>query len=67
MTFAPPQCLFCILRQTNTLLCPAFPDGIPNDILMNKVDHTVILPNQTGSAVFIQDPEMDEYIRANNA
>lgn len=36
-----PQCVDCIHlnRTTAPPTCPAFPDGIPDKILRNEVDH----------------------------
>lgn len=41
MTIILPQCLDCIHLDRNNKppVCAAFPEGIPDAILMNKVDH----------------------------
>jgi hypothetical protein len=38
-----PQCADCVhfhIDVTDRNECDAFPKGIPNDIILNKVDHT---------------------------
>ena len=32
--------------------CPAFPNGIPPEIRLNKVKHRTVRPDQTGDTVF---------------
>lgn len=38
MTTTVPQCMFC-KHHHGDLTCDAFPDGIPEDILLNEFDH----------------------------
>lgn len=50
------QCLFCAnlpmgegrLVRGNVLACPAFPDGIPMDIINNKLDHRQPIEGDNG-------------------
>lgn len=44
MDTTPPEnkspCAICRNHIRNTLNCKAFPNGIPNEILINEFDHT---------------------------
>lgn len=47
-----PQCFDCknfIKKYDNDkYVCKAFPDGIPDDVLMNRVDHSAPIENDNG-------------------
>jgi hypothetical protein len=45
------QCLVCINYQFK-FKCLAFPKGIPEEILINKFDHTKKHPDQKNNIVF---------------
>jgi hypothetical protein len=34
------QCQKCVWRFRGTLTCAAFPDGIPEEVLEGKIDHS---------------------------
>lgn len=34
-----PQCLQCTYWEEPGIICAAFPEGIPKEVLMNIVDH----------------------------
>ncbi len=45
------DCKFLVIDEDRALLsCPAFPEGLPAEVLRNK--HTDVLPNQVGDYVF---------------
>lgn len=52
MTTIVPQCMDCKHLKDGTLTCPAFPKGIPMNVLSNKVDHDKVLDGQTGTDVY---------------
>jgi len=37
--FSEPICNKCVHRTPDTVACKAYPDGIPDEILINDVDH----------------------------
>lgn len=37
---------------TETVICPAFPDGIPDEIAYGSDKHTSVRPDQKGTFVF---------------
>ena len=37
--------------------CPAYPDGIPDELLQGKEFHTKVRKDQTGNTVFEEDPD----------
>jgi hypothetical protein len=41
--------------------CPAFPDGIPEDILLNEFLHSEKHPEQGNDILFEADDEIDSY------
>lgn len=53
-----PQCFRCEHFDENTAedekryTCPAFPDGIPDEILFNDFEHDKIHPEQRGDILF---------------
>lgn len=48
-----PICFFCKhFIEGKDYKCQAFPDGIPNDILFDKNDHSKPLPDQKNEIVF---------------
>lgn len=47
----PPVCLMCNFLKWN-MTCEAFPNGIPQEILVGENDHSKPLPNQDNDIVF---------------
>ena len=43
----PPMCVSC-KRANNSGTCEAYPDGIPEEIIMNDWDHRVPQPGDHG-------------------
>lgn len=43
-----PQCHGCKNWKKGTLTCKAFPDGIPQGILINAIDHTKHIKGDNG-------------------
>ena len=54
------QCLVCVhsVNGGDRLECPAFPDGIPDEIYMGEFDHRKPAPGDNG-IMFEVDPEAD--------
>jgi len=48
---AESTCIKCRYFDNN-LICPAFPDGIPVNILIGEFDHTVKHPDQKNNIIF---------------
>lgn len=46
-----PQCDSCA-HMAEPFECPAFPDGIPDDIVMNDAQHTAVRADQAGTYVY---------------
>ena len=38
--------------QADDYYCPAYPDGIPDELLLGKVQHDQVRKDQTGNTVF---------------
>ncbi len=49
-----PRCSNCKHLNENPEGCPAFPDGIPDDILSGKILHKVPIKGQVGDYVYIR-------------
>lgn len=50
-----PNCMDCTHRDENNfdgITCKAFPEGIPDDILVKGKKHTAKRPDQTGDFIF---------------
>lgn len=47
-----PQCMTCKHKDDGEIMCPAFPFGIPDNILRNEILHTSILDEQFGDFVY---------------
>jgi hypothetical protein len=47
-----PQCASCTWKDPEEYLCPAYPYGIPVDILQNRILHSEILPDQMGDSIY---------------
>lgn len=60
MTSRPPICMDCIhYNRINTegLICSAFPEGIPGEIIFEENNHGDPLPDQDNEIVFEQVEE----------
>jgi hypothetical protein len=60
MSFKYPQCINCShfdFESLEAMRCKAFPDGIPEDILMNCRDHREPYPGDSGICYRPDDPE----------
>ncbi len=54
-----PSCIDCkYFLMDRRYICMAFPEGIPEDILLNKRNHDRIFQNQNGH--YIYTPKDDE-------
>jgi len=48
-----PLCISCKWEyESDKFICKAFPDGIPEDILLGNFDHTKKFPGQKNDIVF---------------
>lgn len=47
-----PQCMTCVWKNPEELLCAAFPYGIPDEILYNETLHDKILDEQFGDYTY---------------
>ena len=55
-TFFHPVCNDCT-NYTEDASCPAFPEGIPEEILIGDFKHTEVIDNQVGDYVFTKTNE----------
>ena len=55
-TFFHPVCNDC-MNYTEDALCPAFPEGIPEEILNENLQHETVVDNQVGDYVFTEKEE----------
>lgn len=57
------QCAFCVHLSSNRVndkrICNAFPDGIPDEIILGEYDHREEHPEDNGIR-FEQDPNKTE-------
>ena len=58
-----PLCLGCKHFQSRKLACPAFPDGIPSDVLEGFLPHVEVLPGQKGAYVFEPKERIPDLMR----
>jgi hypothetical protein len=58
VTGPAPICMWCSRLRANGLKCDAYPDGIPYEIIENRVDHREPLPRDQGLQ-FRQDPKKE--------
>jgi len=58
-----PLCLGCKHFQSRKLTCPAFPNGIPSDVLEGFLPHVEVLPDQKGAYVFEPKERIPELMR----
>jgi len=49
------QCTFCKHLIKDGLICIAFPEGIPDDLLEGEVKHDGVIKGQVGNTVFTND------------
>jgi hypothetical protein len=47
-----PQCMTCIWKNPDEVLCAAFPYGIPDEILRNETLHSEVLAEQFGDYIY---------------
>lgn len=58
------QCWDCIHMHSiskakqHGFSCDAFPEGIPEDIITNKIKHDAVLSGQVGTLVFELHPDL---------
>jgi len=52
MTTPAPVCIDCKHFDKDRWNCPAFPDGIPEPILVGDNDHSKPLPDQQNEIIF---------------
>lgn len=52
------MCVSCLWLHPTENTCQAFPDGIPNPILLSEVDHRVPVEGDRGIQ-FEQDPDVE--------
>jgi hypothetical protein len=57
-----PQCFACIHLQP-AMCCAAFPDGIPDAILLNRADHRQPFPGDHGIRLEVDPAEKGEAAR----
>ena len=51
--FIIPQCIDCkYFIVDRRYICSAFPEGIPEDILLNRIKHDRIIQNQIGHYIY---------------
>lgn len=62
-TIAAPICAVCKHRRGDLRdpKCDAFPDGIPNEILLSKADHRKPFPGDNGIVFEPEDKQATEY------
>ncbi|RKY40395.1 MAG: hypothetical protein DRP85_08640 [Candidatus Makaraimicrobium thalassicum] len=58
-----PLCFGCKHFRPRKLSCPAFPDGIPHEVLEGFLPHVEVLPEQQGQYVFEPAAEVPEVVR----
>jgi len=51
------SCYGCKHFNPRTFTCPAFPKGIPSDIIEGFMPHTTVFRNQVGEYVFEPKPD----------
>lgn len=50
-----PLCMRCVHKNEFDLLCKAYPFGIPQDILLNRVLHNEVREDQFGDFIFTEE------------
>lgn len=50
-----PQCMTCIHKNEEDIICKAYPFGIPQDILDNRVLHNEVFEDQIGDFIFTEE------------
>lgn len=60
MTTVDSQCALCLhVRNSDQgYFCRAFPEGVPEGVVRNEVDHRVKHPEQTGNTVWTPPSEV---------
>lgn len=48
-----PQCMSCKHKDEGELICAAFPFGILEDILSNRILHDHVLDEQIGDYIYV--------------
>ena len=49
------QCTFCKHLIKDGLICSAFPEGIPDDLLAGEAKHDNVISGQVGNTVFTKE------------
>jgi len=52
------DCISCKYFNDDGFYCPAYPDGIPNELLAGKITHREIIKEQTGKTIFELDKSL---------
>jgi len=50
-------CDKCLHYDANAQSCPAFPNGIPDQLLAGKIKHILRFPEQVGKDVYVNSRE----------
>lgn len=50
-------CATCKHFNKDDYYCPAYPDGIPDELLSGKVQHNQVRKDQQGTTIFEEDPD----------
>ena len=46
------QCITCKWCDEVDFICPAFPHGIPEEVILNDTIHDEVLPEQYGDKIY---------------
>lgn len=50
--FKRSQCASCVHKHPGRDRCEAFPEGIPQEILLNRFDHSEVHPDQDNQITY---------------
>ena len=51
------SCGSCKHFRKDDFYCPAYPDGIPDELLSGKKQHDQVRKDQTGNTIFEEEPD----------